>query len=151
MCDRDKENHAHLFFSCEFSKVVLREVCLVFLLHHLPTGMSAWRRWLLHLKHVHARRVQIWCAAIVGVVYGVWYERNQRVFADRRLSADLVAARVIHAVKGRVCGLNITGKSARSKQDIRSPSLLSVSSLLQLRVYLSLVWFVICSKKSYII
>lgn len=94
-----RESHDHLFFACQFSSVVVKEVCTVFLLHHFSLGMASWMRWATHLRHTKLLRVQTWFVVITGLVHGFWTKHNNRVFTGHALSVVMVAAKVVYTVK----------------------------------------------------
>lgn len=90
---------------------MLEQVLVVFGLVNFPVGMNAWKRWVQHLGHARNINVRVWYAAIAGLVYGVWRERNRRIFTNQSLDAKQLACRVVCVLKRMINALNITGKT----------------------------------------
>ncbi|XP_074277953.1 uncharacterized protein LOC141601558 [Silene latifolia] len=87
LCYNALETHQHLFFGCPYSNIVMQ-------------GLLHWQgiiRRILSLKHelyklAHYRcrtwRKRLACCAIAAGIYGLWHERNRRIFVGTSRSAE---------------------------------------------------------------
>lgn len=103
------------FFSCSYSTHVLNLVCAQFGMVKFPTRCSAWHHWVLHFKHLSAVRIKSWFAAISGVIYMLWKERNSRLFKGKTRAVEAIAAGVNYQIRRRINGLHIKGKTAKDR------------------------------------
>ena len=76
ICDEREETHYHLFFQCQFSSNVLKEIKRW--LGILASGNSLPRmiRWIQN-SHQSKFRKQVMSAGITATLYQAWLERNQ--------------------------------------------------------------------------
>ncbi|XP_074289222.1 uncharacterized protein LOC141614371 [Silene latifolia] len=87
LCGSAMETHQHLFFSCPYSNKVMQ-------------GTLTWQgiiRRILNLKHklnkLARYRCKTWrkklsCCALAAGIYGLWHERNKRIFVGHCRSPD---------------------------------------------------------------
>ncbi|XP_074277055.1 uncharacterized protein LOC141600708 [Silene latifolia] len=87
LCGMAMENHQHLFFSCSYSTKVMQ-------------GLLIWQgytRRILSLKHELYKlarykcktwRKKLACCALAAGIYGLWHERNRRIFVGQSRSVE---------------------------------------------------------------
>ncbi|XP_074288446.1 uncharacterized protein LOC141613602 [Silene latifolia] len=98
LCYNALETHQHLFFGCPFSNIVMQ-------------GLLHWQgitRRVLSLKHELYKlalyqcktwRKRLGCCAVAAGIYGLWHERNRRIFVGTSRSAE----QILRWIKYCVC------------------------------------------------
>lgn len=114
LCGLTNESHAHLFFSCAYSREVVCRISAGFGLSNLPTCSNAWKRWVLHLKHSRSMRVRTWFAVMAGLVYFLWREHNRRLFAAKSIGAEQLVGELVQTLQCKFQALSVAS-NARCK------------------------------------
>ncbi|GJR36050.1 RNA-directed DNA polymerase, eukaryota, reverse transcriptase zinc-binding domain protein [Tanacetum coccineum] len=117
LCLKIEDSHKHLYFECDFSKLVWEEVqdmmnvknlynlseCL-HKLASLPCKNSIWSI------------VRMLC--IADIVYHLWLERNTRIFHQRNMSNSSLKHTIINSVRSRLLTLKV--KHTNAVRDVKS-------------------------------
>ncbi|GJV80073.1 RNA-directed DNA polymerase, eukaryota, reverse transcriptase zinc-binding domain protein [Tanacetum coccineum] len=111
LCNKCSDSHNHLFFTCDFSKVVWTD--LKKLMNIRLSG--SWDQILSEMKALPLNR-NIWSIVrrIVcnAAVYYVWQKRNNRIFKNEKRDAEIVLSLIKDTVILKLIGLSV--KNVRS-------------------------------------
>ncbi|GJZ98959.1 hypothetical protein Tco_0671510 [Tanacetum coccineum] len=106
LCSKCTDSHNHLFFTCEFSNEVLKE--LVKLLNvRLSEG---WDQIIMEMvalplnKNIWSIVRRIVCSA---AVYYIWQERNNRLFKNKHRTKDKLLSIIKETIVLKLAGLTV--------------------------------------------
>ncbi|XP_019258405.1 PREDICTED: uncharacterized protein LOC109236664 [Nicotiana attenuata] len=95
LCNGGDESHAHLFFECRFTKAVWERLMQWLRIQvnpkHSYTQMMAWVVKQAKGKSCAARVMKM---VYAEHIYGIWRERNSRIFEETNMTTDQVAREV---------------------------------------------------------
>lgn len=115
------ESHNHLFFDCSHSRVVWKEILQRNFIHRGPLTWEDEKKWfLLHSKGKFIKK-SILKLSLAATVYGIWCERNMRIFQHKMMEAEVLGSKICNNIReqGFVQGL---GSSLSTFEVFRSSS-----------------------------
>ena len=106
LCGSAAETHDHLFFDCSFSSTVWRDITAKTLMTWPPFSWGSLIQWAsLHLRCRRDFRQVLARLVLSATVYFLWYERNNRVFHQRRRFRWEIIAEIYDYVRSRLLDL----------------------------------------------
>ena len=134
LCKTVQESHSHLFFSCNFSKIVwdnLKVLC------KLDNVSSVWAEVVSGIS-IRIADNSLWSViqrlVFGAAVYYIWQERNIRVFQNDFRSEETVFKIVVDSVRHRLLGLNIKQSVESEKAAVIWKIPLGISMVLSIEV-----------------
>ncbi|XP_074313859.1 uncharacterized protein LOC141649057 [Silene latifolia] len=91
LCECHEEDHAHLFFSCPFSKHLWSSVLQW--MHIIRPALSLHQELSLQVS-MPTWRKHWYLISIAAVVHSIWTERNRRIFAQERFSHSALLSKL---------------------------------------------------------
>ena len=106
LCGSAAESHEHLFFGCAFSSIVWRDITAKTLMTWPPFTWDSLIQWAsLHLLCRRDLRQILARLVLSATVYFLWYERNNRVFHQRRRFRWEIIAEISDYIRSRLLDL----------------------------------------------
>ncbi|GJR84403.1 reverse transcriptase zinc-binding domain-containing protein [Tanacetum coccineum] len=102
LCKQDSDSHGHLFFECEYSKVLWNKL-LKMIDVDWRTNMSAFAR----SYNGNSINSIIRRLCIAASVYLIWQERNNRIFRDEEISSEDLYKVLYKVVRLRILSLRV--------------------------------------------
>ncbi|XP_074288858.1 uncharacterized protein LOC141614004 [Silene latifolia] len=102
LCKHDLETHQHLFFRCSFSQEVWTALKQW---QHLPVSnfdLLEQKKWSYDSRSQVGWAAAWFRTALAAAIYGLWMERNRRIFMNQECSAQTVVNRVKYNVAVRL-------------------------------------------------
>lgn len=81
-CNHDGENVSHIFFNCQFSKQIWKEVLVKMNIKHTPRSWELEWHWVQTRFKGRAKQKKILRATFAFTIYQIWIERNSRLFTN---------------------------------------------------------------------
>ena len=106
LCGSQSDSHNHLFFDCEFSKAVWREIKLKAGLNIEDMEWQAMISVLLSKLVGMKSEILIKKLSLSATVYHVWRERNNRLFKRGENQVNKVVLNILEEVRLKLIGLN---------------------------------------------
>lgn len=91
LCDVEEETLDHLFFQCEFSGGVWKEVVEWGGISRLPHDWSEERRIMITQYRSSTRKQSMYRCMLTVIVYEIWRERNRRRMQSVSSSIEIVS------------------------------------------------------------
>ncbi|GLT27312.1 hypothetical protein SLA2020_023190 [Shorea laevis] len=94
-CGTKAETCDHLFFDCDFSRSIWREVLVSFGIRRNPCAWSHEWRWIQRTckgRRVSKRKIR---TALAATIYLIWQERNYRIFQGKMRSGTLICREIL--------------------------------------------------------
>lgn len=111
LCANDQfETTAHIFFQCDFAMQVWRKVAIHLGAPIMISTNVVTETWRLSAAIPSSTRAKArWATFFVCTVWGIWKQRNKRIFEGQRDSANIVAEWIIQEATlwERYCGSHI--------------------------------------------
>ncbi|GJS74195.1 reverse transcriptase zinc-binding domain-containing protein [Tanacetum coccineum] len=111
ICKKERDSHAHLFFKCEFAKLIWRKLTEKM---ESMSNQDDLKSIVNHLSHTHAKS-SIWKVVnrlvLAAVVYYIWQERNWRIFKQERRIVEKILMIITDNVKMRLVSFKLKQKS----------------------------------------
>ncbi|GKA44041.1 reverse transcriptase zinc-binding domain-containing protein, partial [Tanacetum coccineum] len=117
LCLKVEDSHKHLFFECDYSKVVWVEMQNKMNVRNLTNLNECLHKFAsLPCKNSIWSIVRRLC--IADIVYHLWLERNTRIFHQRNMSSSSLLHIIINSVKSRLLTLKV--KHTTAVRDVES-------------------------------
>lgn len=94
LCGNATESHAHLFFSCPFVYAHLASLVKCSLVQGMHDDLSSVFNWFFSDAKGKGLRCICLRASLASAVYGLWRERNCRIFQGKMSSQDQMYLRI---------------------------------------------------------
>ena len=112
LCLNEEESHKHLFFNCPFSKDVWDKLKSMMNVQILSND---WNEIIKEMADKPCNN-SIWSIVrrlcIAAAVYGIWKERNSRIFRNESCNGDTVFGKTCDHVRNRLLSLKAKHTSA---------------------------------------
>lgn len=102
LCEAASESHTHLFFCCEYSRMIMTRICDWVGIRRMPYQRGRWLHWIRHLSGGKSLKHCVWLAAIQAGIYHIWRSRNKRIHGEPLIATELVLLRVKQEVRARL-------------------------------------------------
>ncbi|PWA39711.1 reverse transcriptase zinc-binding domain-containing protein [Artemisia annua] len=115
LCMKDDETHDHLFFYCQLSSAIWNS------LKTLMNKQMVDCKWNETINNFAEKPCNnsIWSIVrrlcLAAAVYGIWRERNSRIFSDERCTHETVFGKICDQVRSRLISLKAKSSSAISQ------------------------------------
>lgn len=107
LCKKDNETHCHLFFKCDFSKMVWNNFKPLYKFNDLS---CVWAEIISGIS-INPANNSIWSVVqrlVFGAaVYYIWQERNFRIFQNNFRTEENVFRIIVDTVRHKLMGLSI--------------------------------------------
>lgn len=120
LCDQMLESCGHLFFECVWAQQVLAGIMQWLGVGTWPTDSKRWRRWTLFAFRKWRVKQKVIMACVASVVYKIWIERNQRVYAQTQRHWKKLVDNIKDESKIRIQPILSNLKRDRDKRYIES-------------------------------
>ena len=112
LCMNADESHDHLFFKCQFSSAVWSK--LQSLINEQKDD-CAWNETVMKFAEKPCNN-SIWSIVrrlcLAAAVYGIWRERNNRIFNEERCTHEIVFGKICDQVRCRLSSLKAKSSNA---------------------------------------
>lgn len=104
ICDQHLEDRQHLFFSCDYSKEVWRQV-LQYIQKQPLANTSLELDCVIKKARSKKSLDKAYIMLYTESVYAIWLQRNNKVFKNTLLASNLLVKEIIFRVSCRCCEL----------------------------------------------
>lgn len=101
LCNRQPETCEHIFFQCQYSKLVWQEVLRWLGYLHIPDRWNVERRWIVRKASGRSRKARKLRIAVSCTIYSLWQERNSILFNSVQKSPSVVVKNIKEIVQLR--------------------------------------------------
>lgn len=117
LCSSFEESHDHLFFECDFAKVIWQSISSMVPIRWPSLSWGVFLRWaVIKLRRIDDPFSAVARIALAASVYFIWYERNRRVFDNCSISTDGVIEEIVETIR---CRLIFLGSSCLFPDSIK--------------------------------
>lgn len=102
------ESHNHLFFDCLYSRVVWMEILR-------RNQVQGEKKWFLLRSMGKNFRKSVLKLSLAASVYGIWCERNSKIFLQKALEASALGSRICNNIRDAI----LAWRNIRSMQENR--------------------------------
>ena len=107
LCKSDIDSHDHLFFKCEYSKVVWEKMRKM---ADIQDNESSWEETVNKMS-LYNNSKSIWeiirKLCLGATIYFIWQERNGRLFSDNRRSAEALFSIISDEVRAKLVSITV--------------------------------------------
>ncbi|GJW02174.1 RNA-directed DNA polymerase, eukaryota, reverse transcriptase zinc-binding domain protein [Tanacetum coccineum] len=115
LCGQCEDSHNHLFFSCEFSKVIWKELNQM-----LNVRLSDSLELIINDMIALPMNNNIWSIirrlVIAAAVYYVWQERNDRLFKNEKRKSETIISTIKESIRLKLMGMRV--KESRTVNEV---------------------------------
>ncbi|GAA0174646.1 hypothetical protein LIER_43983 [Lithospermum erythrorhizon] len=100
-CDGN-ESIEHLFFSCEYMKVVWSKMLMYPHMYHAHSSCRDELEWLIGHCKGKSLKAKMCRASFCCVIYCIWMERNKRIFKNEKKSIEELLLLCVNTIRNKV-------------------------------------------------
>ncbi|XP_069143460.1 uncharacterized protein [Solanum lycopersicum] len=102
MCKRAEESMEHLFIQCQYAEAIWERLLRwINVQTNMPKSWTEFIQWCVKNGKGKSARAQMFKGILAEGVYGLWSERNKRIFEEKRCSMDEVVKRIAYVTIAR--------------------------------------------------
>lgn len=120
LCSDQLETTEHLFFQCPFSAEILEKMIQWLGIRTVSVNMARWKKEIMQICRKTRFRKQIVYATLVACIYGIWEERNNRIFRNQRRNVEGAFQGIQQVVRTRLQVCKSRKLSARESSILHS-------------------------------
>ncbi|KAI8550193.1 hypothetical protein RHMOL_Rhmol06G0085900 [Rhododendron molle] len=105
LCKNARETHHHLFFRCSFSSIVWHHILRTTSILGIPDTLADIVEWFVWNGKNKDFRSLILSRMLAATVYGIWRERNVRVFQNLTTQIDAVSLNIVNSIRDFLCSI----------------------------------------------
>ncbi|GJW90404.1 RNA-directed DNA polymerase, eukaryota, reverse transcriptase zinc-binding domain protein [Tanacetum coccineum] len=112
LCCQDAEDLDHLMFKCEFASEVWNKISVIADMQINSTDMKVLIHHLSEAGNGNNIQSVIRKMAFAAAVYGIWSERNGRIFKEEIRSCDVVVKCITDNMRNKLLGIKVKDSAA---------------------------------------
>ncbi|GJR02332.1 RNA-directed DNA polymerase, eukaryota, reverse transcriptase zinc-binding domain protein [Tanacetum coccineum] len=112
LCCQDAENLNHLMFQCSFSKEIWNKISLLAEIKTNRAELMGVIQFLSEIGNKNNIKSIVRRIAFAACLYGIWNERNSRIFKDSKRSYEEVLKSIIEIVRNKLMSLMVKDSTA---------------------------------------
>ena len=102
LCKRAEESMEHLFIQCHYAEAIWERLLRCINVHsNMPKSWTEFIQWCFKNGKGKTVRAQIFKGVLAEEVYGLWSEKNKRIFEEKSSLIDEVVKRIAYVTIAR--------------------------------------------------
>ncbi|XP_074300504.1 uncharacterized protein LOC141631780 [Silene latifolia] len=98
LCGNANESHSHLFFKCPYSQALWQGMLQWMKILGRSNSYIAELKWCKGRRHKKHWKHAWYVCCLMGTIYGVWAERNRRLFSEHKTSVEHVLSSIKYTI-----------------------------------------------------
>lgn len=102
MCDKEPEDQDHLFFNCDYSRIILQQITRWMRMHCTSCRFMSIIKWIQKRTKRSNFQRNVMLSAMSAVIYGIWKVRNECLWQHKMTHPDHCISRIKEVVLSMV-------------------------------------------------